>query len=101
MADLTDDDLTELVSRLSGDAFSLAQATATRGGTAVDEVHARELNDRLDELWPRIEAASTAVQPILSLAWTDARLDLGYVLSGGALPTSTRMHAFLAERTAS
>lgn len=101
MTDLTADELTESVIGVSQEAFDLARAAAMSGDFAADEARARELNDRLDELWPRVEAAPATAQPVLGQAWSDARLDLGYLLSGGALPTSIRLNHLITERSRS
>ena len=93
-------DVTELqktVIGVSNQAFELAQqAVQGRGDQNGRMSHARELNTRLDELLPQVQNAPANIQPTLSAAWTDARLDIGYVLSNGTLPgTSTRLHYFL------
>src|SRR5215217_3612627 len=91
----TNDDLGIELAKLSAAAFAMAQVATERGDFAAHEADARALNDRLEEFRPRIEAAPATEQPALEQVWTDARLDLGYVLSAGELPTSTRMHHFL------
>jgi len=75
--------------RLSNEAFSLTQQLIDGAQDAPAlESRARALNERLSELWPRTEAAA-ARDPGLSRAWSDARVDVGYVLSGGDTPTTT------------
>ena len=93
--DAMNDDLGLELAKLSAAAFAMAQIATERGDFAAHEADARALNDRLEEIRPRIESASPAEQPALEQVWTDARLDLGYILSAGELPTSTRMHHFL------
>jgi hypothetical protein len=81
---------------LSSQAFELAKACAAGGGTPAAAQSAREMNERLDQLWARI-GVSPPDDPGVTQAWSDARLDVGYVLSGGELATSSRLAAFLAE----
>jgi len=84
------------VYQLSNEAFTLAQEAASGGGDKeAREAKARELNARLDELWPQIQAGPATYDPGLNSAWSDARLDLGYVLSNGELSTSTRLFYYL------
>ena len=88
----------QTVYAVSHEAFTLAREAAVgEGDAAARERQARVLNSRLDELWPLVQAAPDNERPGLNQAWTDARLDLGYILSGGELPTSTRLHYALAD----
>ena len=89
-------DLKKTLDQLNRDAFGLAQAAAAdTGGKASRGRRARAMNNRLDELIPFVQSAPPEDQAGLIQAWNDARLDLGYVLSGGELPTSTRLFHYL------
>ncbi len=89
-------DLHVIVHRLSNEAFRLAQQYASGAGEPekLDE-QARDINNRLDTLWPLIQKLEPTAQAELSQAWSDARLDADYVLSGGELSTSTRLYYYL------
>jgi hypothetical protein len=93
---MMDDDLGRDVYVLSSQAFELAKASAGGAGTPAAKQSAREMNERLDQLWLRIDA-SPPDDPGVTRAWSDARLDVGYVLSAGELAPSPRLAAFLAE----
>lgn len=84
------------VLRTSNEAFDLAKqfgsANADQGGL---KKQAEALNQRLNELLPLVQSASASDQPTLNMAWSDARLDVGYILSDGKLPTSTRLYYYL------
>ncbi|HEX9988458.1 MAG TPA: hypothetical protein VGE45_08280 [Chloroflexia bacterium] len=88
--------LQRIVTAVSYDAFRLAQTAATSAGSSSAlKRRAREVNTQLNELDALIEDAPTGEQAALRKAWSDARLDVGYVLSGGTLPKSSRMGLFL------
>jgi hypothetical protein len=89
-------DLKKAVHELSRAAYDLAKdAARNQGEQAKLETRAREMDSFLDELVPHIQAAPPDDQPELQAEWTDARQDITYVLSGGTLPTSIRMHHYL------
>jgi hypothetical protein len=89
-------DFPALVYQLSAAAFELAQEAAASQAKQNERARrAREINDFLNELVPYIQNAPLEEQEGLRTAWTDARLDVGYVLSGGELPTSTRLFHYL------
>jgi hypothetical protein len=94
----TDEEFGREISKLSADAFQLAIAAVESGDFAAQEAKARELNKRLDDAWPRIDLSPEPAKSALSKDWTDARLDLGYVLSKGELSTSTRLYYALKDR---
>ena len=71
------------------------EVAAGTGDPEQRKSEARKLNKRLDELWPQVEAAPAGTQAALNQAWSDARLDLGYVLSDGDAPTSIRFFHYL------
>src|SRR5688572_15962397 len=98
-SDTTNDDLSLEVAKLSAAAYAMAQIATERGDFAAHEAAARALDERLTALWPRIETADPAEQPALEQSWTDARLDLGYVLSAGELPMSTRLNTYFQDGT--
>lgn len=84
------------VYQLSSEAFTLAQEAASGGGDKeAREKKARELNERLDQLWPQIQSGPASADPGVNSAWSDARLDVGYVLSNGELSPSTRLFYYL------
>lgn len=98
---MDDGDLNQTVNELSNEAFELARAAAESGDYAAGEARARELNDQLTDVWPSVEGAPAEEHDELSRVWSDARLDVGYVLSGGELPTSTRLHQVVRDRSGS
>jgi hypothetical protein len=85
------------VYRLSNEAFALACRAIDLGDTRPMLEAARALNSRLDELLPGAQSAASS-DPGVMRAWSDARLDSGYVLSGGQLSTSPRLAAYVAAR---
>jgi hypothetical protein len=89
-------DLQVAVFRLSNAAFGLAkELVAGSGDAAQRQEQARAMNEQLDALWPRIQALPPIDQAPLATAWGDARLDLGYILSGGELSPSNRLAAHI------
>lgn len=89
-------DLGRHVSKLSYKAFELAkQAASGKGDKAQLMEQAGELNNHLEEVFNQIQSAPTNEQARLNSAWSDARLDVGYVMSGGELSTSTRLYYYL------
>jgi|SRR5687767_6058153 len=95
---MDESELDQTINEVSRDAFALGRAAVESGDFAAGAARARELNDRLAELWPRVEASPEAARPKLSRAWSDARLDLGYLLSGGELAASLRLGHILRGR---
>ncbi len=87
------------VYRVSNEAFSIACRAVDLGDTTPLLDEARALNARLDDLLPGARSAS-ALDPGVMKAWSDARLDAGYILSGGQLSTSPRLAAYVASRKA-
>jgi hypothetical protein len=81
----------------SSEAFSLAQAFVTGQGQMELESRAQQLNELLDRQWASLEDQPSD-DPGVTRAWSDARLDVGYVLSQGELPTSPRLNQFINER---
>jgi hypothetical protein len=80
------------VYRLSQEAFTLAKEAADRGHPEELQEKAGAINVRLDELLP---VAQSATDPGVARAWSDARLDVAYVLSRGELSVSPRLAAHL------
>jgi hypothetical protein len=80
------------VYRLSQEAFALAKEAADRGHPEDLQEKARAINARLDEL---LAVAQSAADPGVARAWSDARLDVAYVLSKGELSMSPRLAAHL------
>src|SRR5688500_16560110 len=92
------DDLSLTIHRVSSEAFTLAkQMVDGVEDRAALQQQAGGINARLKELWPVVDAAPTAVRADLTNAWSNARADVDYVLSGGTLPTSTRLHHYMRE----
>ena len=95
---LTPDDVRSSVQRLSAQSFESAKAVAAAGGSTESQREtARHLDGELANLWPAVDALPPNQRAEVSAAWTDARLDLDYILSAGQLPTSTRMYHYLQE----
>jgi hypothetical protein len=86
------------VAKASREAFELAQKAIESGHMIEFADQARAINQRLDELLPGVQAAPAEDQPTLNHNWSDARLDVGYVLSNGQLPSSTRLYYYLEDR---
>ena len=84
------------INQISGQAYQLAQQ-AFKSGHGSPELmkEAQKLNDQLDVFWSQIQESAADLQPELSRTWSDARLDVGYVLSQGELSTSTRLHYYI------
>lgn len=85
------DELGPELAELRAKAFAMALVATERGDFGAHAADARALDERLSALRPRIEAAGPDEQPAHEQTWSDARLDLGYVLSAGELPTSNRL----------
>jgi len=93
-----ENDLAHTTYRLSNEVFALAQQAVDGSGDKTErELKARELNAWLDQQFPAIRQASVR-DPGLMKAWSDARLELSYILSGGELSTSSRLAQYIAER---
>ena len=89
-------ELRKAVIGLSNEAFELAkQAVEGTGDKEQRAKQAQDINRRLEELLPEVQAAPATDQPTLNSAWSDGRLDVGYVMSGGQLSTSTRLYYFI------
>lgn len=80
--------------RLSNAAFSLAKDYLSGTNRDTAKQQAQELEARVPELAARMASAPAALRPDLNRALSDARLDLGYILSDGRRPTSIRLHQF-------
>jgi hypothetical protein len=85
--------------RFSMDAFGLAKALVA-GDQELDELQrqAAELQERLPELSAQVDSAPEESRPDINRALADASLDLRYVLAGGNVPSSIRLHHFAADR---
>jgi hypothetical protein len=92
-------ELLEEVEDLSRRAYELARAQAD--GDSAADVERREdataIDRRLDELVPSIQCIDDPQVAAIQEAWTDARSDVMWVLSGGTLPASLRLGAYLRE----
>ena len=90
-------DLRQTITALNRAAYELAQQAARHQATTQQyEAQAQDLDRRLQAVGPQLDSAEPFEQGELAEAWTDARLDLDYILSGGTQPTSLRLHHFLA-----
>lgn len=96
-----DTELLVEVHRFSNEAFDLAKQFVGGGDRDQLKEKARALQARVPEYGSRAQAAAAAIRPDLNRALSDARLDLSYVLSDGARPSSTRLHYFQNESQAS
>jgi hypothetical protein len=94
----TDEEFALELSKISAEAFALATAAIDSGDFETGKARARELDARLDETWPRIDRGTEPAKSALAKDWTDARMDIGYLLSHGELPTSTRLFHALNDR---
>jgi hypothetical protein len=92
------DELKESVNSSSAEAFALARDAAESGDFDKDQDRAKVLNDQLTEFWEQIESLAADQQAELTQAWSDARLDIGYLLSRGELDTSTRLYQIVRDR---
>lgn len=91
--------LQSILDELNSKALQLAKEAAEEKGNAQQRKEkARELNSRLDELWPQVQNAPANVQTALNQAWSDARLDLGYVMADGSGPSSIRLFHYLQDK---
>ena len=95
-----DQDLEQTVRGLNQEALELARAAiAKREDPDVLEERGRDLDARLEELIDAIRAAPEDTRQNLIDAWSDARLDVTFVLGGARGPTSLRLGHELRERT--
>lgn len=87
-------DLLVAVHRFSNEVFSLAKEFV--GGKDPEDVkqRARDMEARVPGFGAQAQAADPALRADLNRALSDARLDLGYILSDGRRPSSTRLHYF-------
>jgi hypothetical protein len=91
-------DLQQAVERLSDEAFRLAQETATAGVEEGREARATELRGVLPGLGEQVRAlGDDEARSRLSHLLSESNLDLRYVVAGGHLPSSIRLHVYLQE----
>jgi hypothetical protein len=84
-------ELDDAVYEVSAAAFELAKESASGGGaTAEQQAKALELAERVNALMPDAEARAAHDQTLVR-ELTDARLDIGWVYSGGRSGASTRL----------
>jgi hypothetical protein len=93
-------DLQQAVEELSDEAFRLARETATAGaddaGRAEREARATELRGVLPRLGERLRALpEDEVRSRMSHLLSESNLDLRYVVAGGNLPSSIRLHVYV------
>lgn len=90
-------DLQRIIMELNQAAYHLAQQAAQQPNQ-FDQFaeQAYELDRRLQAVALLIDNTEVPGQPDeLIEAWTTARLDVDFILSGGSQPTSLRLHQFL------
>jgi len=87
------DDAALEVRRFSLEAFEVAKAFVRGDAAHEAKAKAAELHERLPAVAARAQAASQD-QPDLNRVLSDARLDLTYVMAGGARPSSVRLAHF-------
>jgi hypothetical protein len=94
--------LVPIILELSRDAFYLAQQAAQQPNQN------DQLTQRASDLDQRLQAVAVLInhskdektgQPdeLLTTPWTEARLDVDFILSDGSQPISFRLHHFLTE----
>ena len=92
-----DQDAERQVYVTSNRAYTLAKESVTAAEWSGAEQSARELKEQLDRLWEQISARPPD-DPGVARAWSDAQLDVLYVLSHGELAPSPRLATYLAEQ---
>ena len=92
--DTTFDGLRRRVQLLGRDAFELAREGGAADADAEHE-HAEDLRRQLDTLVEPLRALPDDERAAIVEEWTDARLDVGYVLNGRAGPMSSRLGRWL------
>jgi len=93
------DELVLEAKRFSMEAFGLAKALVA-GDEELEELQRRagELQERLPELSAQVDSAPEESRPDIQRSLADASLDLRYVLAGGNVPSSIRLHHFADDR---
>ena len=86
----TERSVEQQVAKVSQQAFQLAVAAAT-GDFASYQAEMRRINEQLDILQPSFATVPESSRAETITAWTDARLEVGFVLSSGELPMSMRL----------
>jgi len=85
--------------RFSNEAFALAKALVAGEGDPEElKAQAAALRERVPELAAQMQSVPEEYRPDINQALADARLDLDYVKAGGTVPTSIRLHHFMADR---
>ena len=84
----------ELVAhRFSNEAFEVAKAfVAGDGDPAALKAKAAELQERLPTISSRLSSLPEAERVDANRVLSEASLDIGYVLAGGNVPSSIRLH---------
>ena len=94
--DTTFDGLRRRVQLLGRDAFELAsEGGAAEADDDAERERAEDLGRQLDALIEPLRALPDDERAALVEEWTDARLDVGYVLNGRAGPMSSRLGRWL------
>jgi hypothetical protein len=85
--------------RFSNEALELAKSyVAGEGDPAAQKAKARELREHLPTISAQIPSAPESDRGEVNRALADAKLDLGYVLADGEVPTSIRLYHFIEGR---
>lgn len=77
--------------QLAAEALQLGLSIARGALEPSGAVRAREIDARLEELVPTLQQVPEHERQALVEVWNDARLDVGYVLSDGSAPSSSRL----------
>jgi hypothetical protein len=94
--DSTFDELRQRIQLLGRDAFELArEGGAPEADDVAEHERAEDLRRQLDALVEPLRALPEDERAAIVGEWTDARLDVGYVLNGRAGPMSSRLGRWL------
>lgn len=86
----TERSVEQQVAKVSQQAFQLAVAAAA-GDFANCQAAMKGINEQLDAFRPSLATVPESSRAETIAAWNDARLEVGFVLSGGELPMSMRL----------
>ncbi len=94
---IVDDGIVLAAHRFSNEAFALAKEYISGKDPEDVKRRAREQQQRVPQFGEWAKSAPEELRPDLNRVLSDARLDLGYILSDGKRPSSTRLHYVLSE----
>jgi hypothetical protein len=79
--------------RFSNEAFELAKTFVAGDGDQEElKAKAAELRERLPQISSQMASLPDAERADVNRVLSDANLDIGYVLAGGNVPSSIRLH---------